>query len=149
MPVCPARWCVGAPVCRRPGASVPWRRRRLCPPARTAGAPGGEEIKSLHDCDKPNGCARIAMIGGITQKLRRNYADYAEITHAEIMLLSRRNNACYAEITQKLRRNYAEITPKSRKKNCAKITRHQQSADCVMEELICVMAAITLPRRSA
>ena len=89
----PAAWWarrVGAPARRRPGAGSlgrrrpsasapwPWRRRRLCPPAGTAGAPGSEEIKSLHD--KPNGCARAAMIGAITQKLRRNYADYAQIT---------------------------------------------------------------------
>ena len=87
----PARWRVGAPVPRRlplpdpaawwalrVGAQAPWRRRHVCPPAGTAGAPGGEEIKSLHD--KLNGCARAAMIGGITQILRRNYADYAQIT---------------------------------------------------------------------
>ena len=128
---------------RRPGAQAPWRPGALAPapfvPSSRNG--GGEEIKSLHD--KPNGCARAAMIGAITQKLRRNYADYAQITQklrrlrrnyayiTQKLRMLRRN---YAEITQKLRRNYAEITQKLRKKNYAKITRV-----CV----ICVISKIT------
>ena len=107
----------------------------------TLTTPWGGGIKSLHD--KPNGCARAAMIGAITQKLRRNYADYAQITQklrrlrrnyayiTQKLRMLRRN---YAEITQKLRRNYAEITQKLRKKNYAKITRV-----CV----ICVISKIT------
>ena len=108
----------GALERRRPGAPAPWRRHRLGPPAGTVGAAGGGEIKSLHD--KPNGSARAAMIGAITQKLRRNYADYAQITQKLRRL--RRN---YAYITQKLRmlrRNYAEITQKLRKNYAKKIT---------------------------
>ena len=97
----------------------------------------------LHDKPNGRGCARAAMIGAITQKLRRNYADYAQITQklrrlrrnyayiTQKLRMLRRN---YAEITQKLRRNYAEITQKLRKKNYAKITRV-----CV----ICVISKIT------
>jgi len=130
------RWSAGAPAPRRPGAGTVW----VLLPERW-GRLGGGEIKSLHD--KPNGCARAAMIGAITQKLRRNYADYAQITQklrrlrrnyayiTQKLRMLRRN---YAEITQKLRRNYAEITQKLRKKNYAKITRV-----CV----ICVISKIT------
>ena len=76
----PRRWGAGAPAPRRPGALAPAPFGSSC--RNGGGAWGGVGgIKSLHD--KPNGCgcARAAMIGAITQKLRRNYADYAQITH--------------------------------------------------------------------
>ena len=73
----PRRWGAGAPAPRRPGALAPAPFGSSC--RNGGGAWGGVGgIKSLHD--KPNGCARAAMIGAITQKLRRNYADYAQIT---------------------------------------------------------------------
>ena len=70
----------------------------------------------------------VAMIGAITQKLRRLCTNYAEITqitqklcihHAEITHVTQKLRRNYAKITQKLRRNYAKITQKKLRKNYA------------------------------